>query len=553
MALNKNTDHGQRSTRSSSATESELSPNEIDEGKVNFVEPELADNIIVTGQKIEDFPTVKIKKELGAFVKGSKNIQESPELIEKFNSYKNSLQNQEVIENSTTLSTLRSSLKRSNSPSSNILKSEQFDKKIKKKPTKRKNNNNNNNNNNNLLLNLSNDITKSIDDSVSPSPAPLTPNSNNDPTALNNDYCSCCGMTGMFLCCESCPKSYHFQCINPPIDPNNLPDFWYCKECIKKKSKINNKDNGKSSILLNVGIFAKLFDNIIYQDPISFQLPKEIIESFQGISSDRLGDYNDDSFKPIKSYKQLVKEFDDPLNGIYDNNSNPYLCYKCGESGLDKEIIHCDYCPLSWHLDCLDIPLTNVKKLGSKWKCNNHIDDLSNPIRIFKDQTIIQVTNIKNFEKSGKLPINAKIEIINIEDKLKALKEQIKILHNNNNSNLKFSNLTFQINEEDIILDFINSSKIKKLNEDEKSFQSLMNLKPDLKDYIYSLNKLSGKSLISNEIKNINLQKLLKVSDEELKLENQDFSKDELKEFLMIKRLIEEKGKDKLLEFLTTS
>lgn len=520
--------------------------------EVGFVEPVLSNSNIVTGQRLEDPPTVKIKKELGTFKRGATKSEDLS--IEELNEYKKSLKSSKEIEKSTNISNIRSSLKRINH--TDIITND--NKRLKKNQNNKIRQQSNKNSKLKSFLSVPKELkldqffnqdlqsNSSSNSNSNKNSLSATATPDVDSTALNNDYCSCCGMAGMFLCCESCPKSYHFQCINPPIDSNNLPDYWYCKECIKKKTNGEKPNN----LMVNVGIFSKLFDNIIFQDPISFQLPKEIIESFQGISTDKLGDYNDESFKPTKSYKQLIKEYDDPLNGIYDKNNNPYFCYYCGESGINKEIINCDYCSLSWHLDCLDPPLASVKKLGSKWKCPNHVDDLSTEIRKFKNQKVISISNIKNFEKSGKLPISSNIQIVNIEDKLKYLKKEIKLLHNENNLNLKYSNLTFQLNEEDIILNFINSTKIKKINENDKNFQILMNLKPNLKDYVISLSELSKKSLFDNEFKLLNLQNLLKITNDELKVMDKSFTEDEIKEFLLIKKLIQQKGKDKLLEFL---
>lgn len=526
-----------RSTRNNNAVSADPSneEDEVQNEQIDFVEPALAETTIVTGQRLEDPPTIKVKKELGVFSKMTKQHDSVPSVTEKLQKYKHQCEtaDKQYME-SLNESDIRTPLKRP--------KSDDLEKRTPLKSKLPKNSLN-------VTLKTTPKATLKVpnsidDDSLTNSNSDSKSNTPSTEAApINNDYCSCCGMTGMFLCCESCPKSYHFQCINPPVDAANLPEYWYCKECIKKKTP-------REKITTNVGIFSTLFDNIIYQDPISFQLPKELIDSFEGIYADRLGDYNDDSFKQTKSYKQLVKEFDDPLNGIYDKDNKPYLCYHCGESGLRKEIINCDYCSLSWHLDCLDPPLTCVKKLGSKWKCPNHIDDLAAPLRKFKNQTIIQVSNIENFERSGKLPINANIEIVNIEDKLAALKKEIKALHDGNNLNLKYSNLTFKLSEENIILDFINSTKIKKLNEDQKNFEMLMNLKPSLKDYVYSLSKLSHRSLVNKETSQMNLEKLIKVSEEELKVEDNQLSKDEIRELLIIKKLIERKGKNELLNFL---
>ena len=49
-----------------------------------------------------------------------------------------------------------------------------------------------------------------------------------DPTRYNEEVCGACGGPGRFLCCEGCPKSFHFTCLDPPVDENDLPeDSWY--------------------------------------------------------------------------------------------------------------------------------------------------------------------------------------------------------------------------------------------------------------------------------------------------------------------------------------
>lgn len=61
----------------------------------------------------------------------------------------------------------------------------------------------------------------------------------------------------------------------------------------------------------------------------------------------------------------------------YDKAGNPLLCYKCGKNGINgPAITMCDYCPSSWHLDCIEPPLANVKTLGRRWKCPNHADNI---------------------------------------------------------------------------------------------------------------------------------------------------------------------------------
>lgn len=54
---------------------------------------------------------------------------------------------------------------------------------------------------------------------------------------LNDDFCSSCNGIGRFLCCDGCPKSFHFYCLEPPLELNELPpeDEWFCRECRASK------------------------------------------------------------------------------------------------------------------------------------------------------------------------------------------------------------------------------------------------------------------------------------------------------------------------------
>lgn len=49
----------------------------------------------------------------------------------------------------------------------------------------------------------------------------------------NNDFCDACHGKGQFLCCEGgCLRSFHFTCLDPPVELDDLPDeSWYCKSC----------------------------------------------------------------------------------------------------------------------------------------------------------------------------------------------------------------------------------------------------------------------------------------------------------------------------------
>ncbi|KAF9289652.1 hypothetical protein BGZ74_000680, partial [Mortierella antarctica] len=89
----------------------------------------------------------------------------------------------------------------------------------------------------------------------------------------NNDYCENCLGLGRFICCDSCPKAFHFSCCQPPVDPVDLPDEWNCNECRSKKNPP--KPSPK-------GIFKQLLDNVNRMNPKAFMLPPEIRLFFKG-------------------------------------------------------------------------------------------------------------------------------------------------------------------------------------------------------------------------------------------------------------------------------
>lgn len=221
--------------------------------------------------------------------------------------------------------------------------------------------------------------------------------SEDDPTKDNDDYCSSCGGSGVFICCETCPKSFHFTCCEPPLEEPPIDD-WNCRECIAERHpSICTKWD-------NIGIFSKLMNQQESRNPTEFELPRDLRENtFIGVSTGDHGEYLDDSTKPELSYSKsngsqisgYNKNDDLEIDSLYDKDSNPLFCHKCGESGLyHRTLTHCDYCPLVWHIDCLPEPIFGPKTIGTKWKCPNHVD---NPRREFKDTKVVDASLHNHF------------------------------------------------------------------------------------------------------------------------------------------------------------
>ena len=49
----------------------------------------------------------------------------------------------------------------------------------------------------------------------------------------NSGECFYCKDGGELLCCDGCPKAFHFECLVPPMREQDMPEGnWYCPECV---------------------------------------------------------------------------------------------------------------------------------------------------------------------------------------------------------------------------------------------------------------------------------------------------------------------------------
>ncbi|CAF3397012.1 unnamed protein product [Rotaria sp. Silwood1] len=74
--------------------------------------------------------------------------------------------------------------------------------------------------------------------------------------------------------------------------------------------------------------------------------------------------------------------FDDPTynrDNYFQKNTLTWqkYCFICRKSSTNHiPSIHCDYCPLTYHLDCLTPPITSLPSSTDKWMCPNHIEPI---------------------------------------------------------------------------------------------------------------------------------------------------------------------------------
>lgn len=105
--------------------------------------------------------------------------------------------------------------------------------------------------------------------------------------------------------------------------------------------------------------FALLIEAARIINPKQFEIPNEYISSVP------LPGMSKKSVTNEKSKKKLPHELD---NGLVPLPVK--ICFLCTRSCRKAPLIQCDFCPLLFHADCLDPPLTALP--AGRWMCPNH-------------------------------------------------------------------------------------------------------------------------------------------------------------------------------------
>jgi hypothetical protein len=106
-----------------------------------------------------------------------------------------------------------------------------------------------------------------------------------DQLSENNDFCSACGGSGFLLCCDGCDRSFHFSCLDPPLndDASELNEPWFCYICVAKRPVAASPEKQQR------GLFAPLFSSLRKRNPSNFQLPEIIRDYFEAVATDKSG------------------------------------------------------------------------------------------------------------------------------------------------------------------------------------------------------------------------------------------------------------------------
>ncbi|XP_077466721.1 PHD finger protein 12 isoform X2 [Stigmatopora argus] len=113
--------------------------------------------------------------------------------------------------------------------------------------------------------------------------------------------------------------------------------------------------------------FQLLIAAALERNPTQFQLPSELTCTIALPGSS----------KRRKREELLGRPYRRPQYELDPNGLVPLpvkVCFSCNRSCRLAPLIQCDYCPLLFHTDCLDPPLTALPT--GKWMCPNHVEHL---------------------------------------------------------------------------------------------------------------------------------------------------------------------------------
>ena len=154
--------------------------------------------------------------------------------------------------------------------------------------------------------------------------------------------------------------------LQPPTSHGNYKELYV--EHIINKPTITSKP------------FLALLNAVSNENPVEFELPKDI--------------------NLPEKFPYTWKWSTDEKRQRLDVDSRQVLCYICGRSGRAGPLVSCDFCPLSFHLDCLDPPLSEIPR--DVWMCPNHVETFLDT----KLQTTSVTERVELWDKYARQPLD---------------------------------------------------------------------------------------------------------------------------------------------------
>jgi hypothetical protein len=147
---------------------------------------------------------------------------------------------------------------------------------------------------------------------------------------------------------------------------------------------------------VEISPFDELIRAASLLNPKQFELPHEMTEKFPFPGSERVDMIRNGRRVKTKRLVELDTHGCVPLPAK--------LCFTCNKSCRKAPLISCDYCPLYFHQDCLDPPMTHLP--CGMWMCPNHFQN-------FIDWNLVSslsaTERLKYWDQYGKDPIDHEV------------------------------------------------------------------------------------------------------------------------------------------------
>lgn len=151
------------------------------------------------------------------------------------------------------------------------------------------------------------------------------------------------------------------------------PDFKNNFTMNLKGSDDSHKVRLLNSLVAKKNPFADLVRISLLLNPREFELPEEYIPGVQFPGSIKPKPILNTATREARLTSYSVKRAQE-----LDGNNLPLIlrtCYFCKKGCRKAPLIHCDYCPLVYHADCIDPPLTILP--NTRWMCPNHVEPIA--------------------------------------------------------------------------------------------------------------------------------------------------------------------------------
>lgn len=127
-----------------------------------------------------------------------------------------------------------------------------------------------------------------------------------------------------------------------------------------------------SSLTARKNPFADLVKISLLLNPREYELPEDYIPDIQ---------FPGTSKKPIintATREARLSSYSVKRAQELEQDNLPMIlrtCYFCRRGYRKAPLVHCDYCPLVYHADCIDPPLTTLP--STRWMCPNHVEPIA--------------------------------------------------------------------------------------------------------------------------------------------------------------------------------